>query len=179
MGALQQRLAWGADGTLHDGPRRYLMMRTDVLMGTLQRLGAEQQQAWLQAWAASTCEQGGASLRAYAQMDGADAEALTASTVQAAADLGWGQWSVTRTGGVLQLQVQGSPFVHGWRAAQAARSTQQGPAPQPCCAPISGMFTALAGMVLQGPVAVQETACAAQQPASSNACLFTARLTAA
>ena len=36
---LRARLRWdAADGSIHDGPRRYLMMRPDVLMGTLARL---------------------------------------------------------------------------------------------------------------------------------------------
>jgi uncharacterized protein len=178
MGALQQRLAWGEDGGVYDGPRRYLMMRTDVLMGTLQRLPPAAQQAWLQAWAAATCEHGGTSLQAYAQMVGADAAALTDSTVQAAADLGWGQWVITATESGLQLQVQSSPFVHGWRAAQAGGGEQVDAAPQPCCAPISGLFSALAGMVLQGPVAVQETHCASQQPSGTNACHFVAHRSA-
>ncbi len=178
MGALQQRLVWGEDGALHDGPRRYLMMRTDVLMGTLQRLPADAQRAWLQAWAASTREHGGSSLQAYAQMVGADAAALTNSMVQAAADLGWGRWAVSQHEAGLQLQVQGSPFVHGWRAAQAASGAPVGAAPQPCCAPISGLFSALAGMLLQGPVAVRETHCAAQQAGSASACHFVAHRSA-
>ncbi len=172
MGALRQRLAWAEDGSLHDGPRRYLMMRTDVLMGTLQRLPAAQQLDWLQAWAAAAEAHGGASLQAYAQMAGADGAALTDSTVQAAADLGWGRWAVAATADGLQLQVQGSPFVHGWRAAQGLAGKQ---ATEPCCAPISGMFSALAGMLLQGPVEVHETTCAAKQAVPADTCLFSAR----
>jgi hypothetical protein len=36
---LRARLRWtGAEGAIHDGPRRYLLMRADVLMGMLRRL---------------------------------------------------------------------------------------------------------------------------------------------
>ena len=36
MASLRDRLQWGPQaGQLHDGPRRYLMMRPDVLMGAL------------------------------------------------------------------------------------------------------------------------------------------------
>jgi uncharacterized protein len=175
VGALRQRLSWTDNGALHDGPRRYLMMRTDVLMGTLQRLPLAQQQAWLQAFAASTQEHGGASLHAYAQMVGADAEALINSTVQAAADLGWGRWAVTPSDGGFQVQVFGSPFVHGWRAAQSAHTSSAMPAGSPCCAPISGLLTALGGLLWQGPAEVQETACAAQHAAPHDQCHFSAR----
>ena len=42
MGALRDRLAWDEGrGALQDGPRRYLMMRPDVLMGMLRRLPPE------------------------------------------------------------------------------------------------------------------------------------------
>ena len=196
MGALRQRLSWSEDGALHDGPRRYLMMRTDVLMGTLLRLAPEAQADWLRAWAASTREHGAASLQAYAAMSGADAlpisgadaAALADSTLQAAADLGWGRWTIEPLDDGLQLQVHGSPFVQGWRAAQpkpeptrgAAAATALGPpvcAPvcRPVCAPISGLFTALAGMLLQDPVEVTETACAAAHGAPHDVCTFAAR----
>lgn len=190
MGALRQRLNWSADGALHDGPRRYLMMRTDVLMGTLLRLSTEAQADWLQAWAASTREHGAASLQAYAALSGADAAALADSTLQAAADLGWGCWAIEPLDDGLQLQVHGSPFVQGWRAAQPEPGPTHGPAavtapglPEcapstataPVCAPISGLFTALAGMLLHNPVEVTETTCAATQGAPHDLCTFAAR----
>ena len=180
MGALRQRLSWTADGALHDGPRRYLMMRTDVLMGTLLRLPPAAQADWLQAWAASTQQHGAASLQAYAAMPGGDVGTLADSTVQAAADLGWGRWTIEPLGNGLQLQVHGSPFVQGWRTAQAsspvsAQATLRNAPPcSPVCAPISGLFTALAGMLLQGPVQVTETGCAGVQGAPHDACTFSA-----
>jgi len=185
MGALRQRLNWSTDGALHDGPRRYLMMRTDVLMGTLLRLSPQARCDWLQAWAASTHEHGAGSLQAYAAMSGADAAALAGSTVQAAADLGWGRWHIEPLDEGLRLQVHGSPFVQGWRAAQAAPPAAAASAPtlsspltsHPCaalCAPISGLFTALAGMLLQEAVDVTEAACAAMHDLPHDVCTFTA-----
>jgi uncharacterized protein len=174
MGALRQRLNWSDDGALHDGPRRYLMMRTDVLMGTLLHLPAAAQADLLRAWAASTREHGAASLQAYAQQSGGDAKALTEATVQAAADLGWGRWAVTPIADGLQLQVHGSPFVHGWRAVAAGGGTA---AAGPVCAPIAGMFGALAGLLLQGPVAVVESCCVATPAHAHEACAFVARRT--
>ncbi len=176
MGALRQRLSWTDAGALQDGPRRYLMMRTDVLMGTLQRLPAPAQAAWLQAWAASTREHGAASLQAYAaelaaSSIGADDAALINSTVQAAADLGWGRWQVAAHVGGLQLQVHGSPFVHGWRSAAASPSTVS---TQPVCAPIVGLFSALACMLLHGPADVVESCCAATQTHAEGSCSFLA-----
>ena len=171
MGALRHRLSWTDDGTLHDGPRRYLLMRTDVLMGTLLRLPPAAQAAWLQAWAASTREHGAASLQAYLQMCGGNTAALTDATVQAAADLGWGCWAITPGHDGLHLQVQGSPFVHGWQAA-AAGARPQGP----LCAPITGMFSALAALLLPGKLEVTESACDAQHQHTSGTCHFTARV---
>ena len=184
MGALRQRLSWSEDGALHDGPRRYLMMRTDVLMGTLLRLAPEAQAEWLRAWAASTREHGAASLQAYAAMSGADALALADSTLQAAADLGWGRWTIESRDDGLQLQVRGSPFVQGWRAAQPKPGPARGaaaanalglPVSATVCAPISGLFTALAGMLLHEPAEVTETACAAAHGAPHDMCTFSAR----
>ena len=203
MGALRQRLSWSEDGALHDGPRRYLMMRTDVLMGTLLRLTPEAQADWLRAWAASTREHGAASLQAYAAvsgaeaaamsgadaaamsgadaavMSGADAAALADSTLQAAADLGWGRWTIEPLDEGLQLQVHGSPFVQGWRAAQPVSASVSTPVSAhgcaPVCAPISGLFTALAAMLLHSPVQVTESACAAAQGAPHDRCTFAAR----
>ncbi len=173
MGALRQRLNWSEDGSVHDGPRRYLLMRTDVMMGTLRRLPPAAQTALLQAWAASTQEHGAASLQAYLQMNAGNTAAMIDTTVQAAADLGWGRWAVTPgADGLqlqLQLQVQGSPFVHGWRAAAGDQ-----PAPNPVCAPIAGMFSALACLMLHGPVDITESACAATQH-QGHSCHFAAR----
>ena len=170
MGTLRSRLQWSDEaGAVHDGPRRYLMMRPDVLMGALAALDRPSRAALLDAWAASTCKHGGASLRAYAQALQGDAQALIDATIAAAADLGWGRWTVDPLPDGLQLQVAHSPFVEGWRAAA------DGPALQPVCAPVRGMFTALVRALQPGEAIVEETHCAAMQLTADGSCTFRVR----
>ena len=172
MPGLRERLIWDAGaGALHDGPRRYLMMRPDVLMGAIHRLDGAAQAAMLDALAASVCEHGADSLRAYAEQVGGDAGALMATTAQAAADLGWGQWALRcqesdLPASELHLTVRHSPFADGWRKASGKQATQ------PVCAPIRGMFEALATQVLKAPAHVTECECNAQGAAT---CIFVAR----
>lgn len=162
---LRERLAWDpAQGRVCDGPRRYLLMRPDVLMGAVVAMVPAYRQSFLVGWAQSTRDHGADSLRAYAQMVQGDHEALMHATVQAAADLGWGRWSLTLEDGLLHLAVLDSPFVAGWLAASQGR-----PSDEPVCAPIRGMLQALAEVVLQGPVEVEETHCRAMQPVSPGA----------
>lgn len=168
---LRERLSWH-DGAVHDGPRRYLMMRPDVLMGAAAALDDAARAAWLAAWADATRTQGGTSLQAYAQHTGGDADALIAVTTAAAADLGWGEWALQRERQGLSLQVANSPFVDGWRCASQAAATG------PVCAPIRGMFTALSGLLLGGATRVEEVRCAATQPGAGCSCRFEARIAA-
>jgi len=166
LASIRERLRWSTElGALHDGPRRYLMMRPDVWMGAVALLPVAVQGQVLEALAVSTREYGADSLRAYAAQAGGDAQALMATTAQAAADLGWGRWSLEREGDVLHLNVSGSPFAAGWpRAPRPA---------QPVCAPIRGMLEALAGIVLGGAHATTvESECAA---CGAAACRFIAR----
>lgn len=165
---LRDRLHW-QDGAVHDGPRRYLMMRPDVLMGALAALDDAARTAMLAAWTASTQRHGGQSLQAYAQQVGTHADALMTATAAAAADLGWGDWTLRQAPWGLSLQVAGSPFVDGWRAAAG------GPASAPVCAPIRGMLTALAGLLPGGPLQVDEVHCAAMQADGACHCRFEAR----
>lgn len=155
---LRQRLHW--DGAaVHDGPRRYLVMRPDVLMGAALRLDGAARAALFDALAASTAQHGGDSLRAYAVQVGGDPAALLEATAAAASDLGWGRWTWQRGAAGLQLDVHNSPFAAGWRAAAG----EDGPdAACAVCAPIRGMFAALAEQVRGVSVQIDETACAAQ-----------------
>lgn len=168
---LRERLSWH-DGAVHDGPRRYLMMRPDVLMGAVAALDDTTRAAWLAAWADATRTQGGASLQAYSQLSGGDADALIAATTAAAADLGWGEWTLQREPQGLSLQVTNSPFVDGWRCASQAAATE------PVCAPIRGMFTALTRLLLGGATQVEEVRCAATQSGAGCSCHFEARTAA-
>ena len=160
--SLKDRLCFdAAAGTVHDGPRRYLLMRPDVLMGMFRRLEPPVRASAMDALAASIQEHGADSLRAYLAHVGGDVDALLDATAQAAADLGWGRWHVGRVGHELELAVTDSPFVAGY-----------GVSVTPVCAPVRGMFAALAALVMGQPVHVQEHACAATGAAQ---CAFTAR----
>ena len=179
MAGLRDRLQWN-EGRIADGPRRYLMMRPDVLMGALAPLPAATRYSVLQAWAAAAERYGGDSLRAYARSLGpGQEESLLQTTAEAAADLGWGRWSLRREGDVLQLQVHGSPFVAGWRAAVSGAPGAVdafGTAPGAVCAPVQGLLAALAEAVLGAPVQATELHCAAQHGGES--CRFEARRSA-
>lgn len=155
---LRQRLHWPPQqGAVFDGPRRYLLMRPDVLMGAVAALPPPARQAFLQAFEQSARQHGGASLQAYAEQAGGDRPALVQATVQAAADLGWGRWEVVApAAGGLALRVHHSPFVAGWRAAGGGVSAE------PVCAPVRGLFAALGTAVLGRAVRVRECRCAAQ-----------------
>jgi hypothetical protein len=155
--ALRERLAWDpALGRISDGPRRYLLMRPDVLMGAVAAMAPAHRDSFLSSWQMSTCQHGAHSLGAYAQMVQGDRDALMQATAEAAADLGWGRWSLALEDGALHLQVQDSPFVAGWVAASPGQLSDE-----PVCAPICGMLQALAEVVLQSAVEVQETHCQA------------------
>jgi hypothetical protein len=173
MGRLRKRLSW-VDGAVYDGARRYLLMRPDALMGALVRLADDAvRQQWLDAVTDSVREHGGQSLRSYAAAPVTDAQDLVDRTADAAADLGWGQWKVESAPGrggetMWLLTVESSPFAAGWLTAATGAS-----APQPVCAPITGIFSALAEQVLGGAVEVRESRCAAQGAA---ACRFEAWL---
>jgi hypothetical protein len=170
MGSLRDRLQWmEGQGAVADGPRRYLMMRPDVLMGAVALLDDGARDALLQAWAASTREHGGASLRAYADPVGGDADALMATTAAAAADLGWGRWTWQRSSAGLALEVANSPFVDGWRAAAAHASLQ------PVCAPLRGMFSALLDVLQPDATPVNEVWCAAMHDHPDRPCRFEAK----
>lgn len=173
MGALAGRLVFDdASGEVRDGPRRYVLMRADVLMGALARLPVEVRAAMLAALADSVRDNGADSVRAYLAQARGDVDALLSAMPTAAADLGWGAWrfetSPSMSMGtpvhaheaagraprpVLSLVVRNSPFVAGWRAdgrtAASGAPVREGDAssPMPVCAPIAGMLAAVASVV--------------------------------
>ena len=160
-GDLRGRLAWVPDGTIHDGPRRYLMMRPDVLMGALRRLpGAVRAQA-AEAFADSVAEHGTDSIRAYFRLVGEDPSALLAATVRAAADLGWGTWRFEPGRDRLALRVERSPFAEGFGASEV-----------PVCSPIAGMLRAVAAVSTGIDGEVRELRCVA---CGAPHCAFEAR----
>lgn len=159
--SLKDRLRFDpAAGAVHDGPRRYLLMRPDVLMGMLRRLPPEARAQAMAAFAESIADHGADSLRAYLAQLGGDRRALLDATAAAAGDLGWGRWRLAPDGGGLTLEVDDSPFAEGYGAADV-----------PVCAPVRGMFGALAALALDAPMRVDEVACVA---AGAPCCRFVA-----
>ena len=167
MTTLVQRLVFDqARGEVRDQDRRYLLMRPDVLMGTLRQLDDGTRSEVLAAFADSTAIHGTHSIIAYLstlEADGEDgARALLSLIRETSPALGWGRWAFAPVEDGLALTVANSPFAAGY-----------GPATQPVCAPIAGMFRTVAGVVLGNAVAVEETACAAM--GDHDECRFIAR----
>ena len=148
---LRERLRWTTDdGAIHDGARRYLMMRPDVLMGMLRRLPADDRARAFAAFAESIRDHGIDSIRAYFAQVGDDPPALLAATARAAADLGWGAWRFEPGRDRLGLTVDASPFAAGFGAAS-----------EPVCAPIAGMLEAVTTVATGIDCDVREVRCAA------------------
>lgn len=148
------------EGTILGGPRRYLMLRPEALMGIFARLEGPARDAALEAFAASILEQGGDSARAYRASGGAGSD-LARVVAETAPDLGWGVWTVRQFPSRLVVEVANSPFAAGF-----------GHSPAPVCHAIRGMVRAVAGLVLGGSVTALESACAA---CGAPACRFEAR----
>jgi uncharacterized protein len=159
----RQRLTFDpASGELRDGDTRYVILREDSLMGLFRRLSAPVRTDAFKAFAASVAEHGARSAARYLARDG-DAGDLFATIAATAAQLGWGVWRFSRAGdGVLHLEVNNSPFAHGYGASSES-----------VCAPIAGMFGAVAAIVFDAPVQAEENLCAA---AGGTICRFSARL---
>jgi uncharacterized protein len=150
-----------AHGELRDGETRYLIMRADSLMGLFKRLPEPVRKDALKAFAASAAEHGARSAARYTAGDG-DARYLLATIAANAPQLGWGVWHFSLTeAGELQLEVKNSPFAHGYGAS-----------PEAVCAPIAGMFSAVASILFDAPAQVEEIHCAA---AGGAVCCFRAR----
>jgi uncharacterized protein len=162
--ALHERLHFDtARGEVRDGPRRYLLMRADVLMGLFERLPADAREQALQALEASVTENGGDSVRAYLAAAGADA--LLATMEQSAASLGWGRWRFEIESEALRLHVDNSPFAAAAPHAEGARA----------CHAITGMLSAVAAALWGEAAQARETRCACAGPAGARQCTFEAR----
>ncbi|HEX7438655.1 MAG TPA: 4-vinyl reductase [Caldimonas sp.] len=159
----RQRLTFDlASGELRDGDTRYLILREDSLMGLFRRLPEPARTDAFRAFAASVAEHGARSAARYREREG-DAGDLLATIAATAAQLGWGVWRFSRAEpGELQLEVKNSPFAHGYGAS-----------PEAVCAPIAGMFSAVASIVFDAPVQATEDLCAS---AGGAVCRFSARL---
>jgi len=135
-----------AEGAIYDGDFRYMMIRTDALMGLFARLPVIERQAALEALGASVRERGKQSAQSYVAGDRA---ALLATIEATAPELGWGVWQFAQEGDRLTLTVANSPF--------AAAAGFAGPV----CHAIVGMAASVGEIVLGVPCRATETACAA------------------
>lgn len=162
MTTFKDRLCWDADhGQILDADRRYLMLRTDVLMGLFHRLEDPARTQALDALGQAVMEQGGLSAQAYWEACGHKPQALLDSIATISAQLGWGAWRIeTHPETGLRVHVSNSPFAHGF-----------GHHEQPLCRPIVGMLTAVGKLIYDQEVQVQERHCCAQGTHAD--CLFT------
>lgn len=144
-----------------DGPRRYLMLRPDTLMGLFAALPFAARLQALQALGDAVCRQGGDSARAYLAQGGGDRVAFLQTMEKTAPQLGWGVWRFEHGPQLLRLVVHNSPFAQGF-----------GQSDHPVCHAINGMVQGVAGLWFGQDCAAQELHCEAQgQPC----CTFEAR----
>jgi len=135
-----------------DANRRYIMLRTDVLMGLFAGLPEPGRQAALEAFRDSVRHNGGRSAQAYFESVGRDGPTLLETMASYSAELGWGSWSFSGDAAAgLRLRVSNSPFAQGYGASDT-----------PVCHPITGMLQAIGSLLCQAAVTVEETECAAQ-----------------
>jgi predicted hydrocarbon binding protein len=155
----RDRLAWH-DGGIWDGDIRYLMLRTDSLMGLFHRLDRETRIAALDAFADSLAENGRKSIEARMRRLNMSGEQLYDELAKSSAwNLGWGTWTYRRIDLLrFEVDVADSPFVHGY-----------GRADHEVCSPIKGMLQAIGNLVFGCTAVAQETSCAAM---SGGCCRF-------
>ena len=161
--SLHERLKFDlAAGQVLDGPRRYLIMRPDVLMGTFDALQEPARSQALQALGHSVTRFGSDSVRAYFREVGP--QALLQAMVEGSASLGWGRWTFGEDEAGRWLEVRNSPFAAGTRHHEG-RS----------CHAIAGMFQAVVEALLDAPAEVKEVRCACTQHEPGSSCLFRAK----
>ena len=154
---LHERLRFDTDsGAVFDADRRYVLLRTDVLMGAFDELSEPAKSDALRAFGRSVARHGADSVRAYIAAAGTNA--LMQTMQDSAASLGWGRWHFEQAAdgretamASLRLTVENSPF-----AAAAA------PATGPVCHAIAGMLEAVASALWQRPAMAHETRCRAE-----------------
>ena len=145
-----------ARGGLFDGETRYLLLRADTLAGLFERLAPAAQRAALDAFAEAVREYGGRSVARYAAAAGAGTAELLALLAETAPQLGWGEWRFTGTDtATLALRVDNSPFTVLAPAVAGPR-----------CAPIAGMFGAIASQCAGRALRGEEWRCAGEGAAA-------------
>jgi predicted hydrocarbon binding protein len=147
----RERLDWSAvPGQVRDGAIRYMLIRPDALMGAIMRLSPEALAEMLAALHASVLDFGGRSAGKYNQTA---ARPLIEVVAETAPDLGWGTWTIARDDRAIRITVEDSPF-----AAPLVNT----PPSQPVCTAMTGMMSAVGGIMGGRPVTAVETRCAAQ-----------------
>lgn len=160
--AFKDRLVFDdAAGELRDGPRRYLMLRPDALMGMFRLLPPDSRALALGALEQAVHQQGSDSARAYLAHGGGDVQMLLATIERTSPQLGWGIWRFEADGDRLRLEVHNSPFAHAFGASE-----------QPVCHAVKGMLRGLADLWLGCPAQSDELRCSAQH---HETCIFEAR----
>lgn len=164
-GSFRDRLVWdSARGEIHDRDIPYLLIRPDSLMGIFRFLPEPERPAAFEAFARSIAHYGRGSAESYQALGADRADALLATIADTAPQLGWGLWTLARSGeDRLSLSVENSPFAAGY-----------GDSDRPVCAPIRGMIEAVGGLVFGAGVTATESACAAT---GASHCTFDARRT--
>src|SRR4051794_6592468 len=112
----RQRLQWADNGSIHDGDIRYLLLRTDSLMGIFKRLDPTLRMPAFQAFGQSLAENGRKSLESrMRRMNLSGAQLYEDLARSSGAHLGWGIWTYRRTRRKqFEVDVANSPFPHGY-----------------------------------------------------------------
>lgn len=160
----RERLIWNpARGEIHDREIPYLLIRPDSLMGIFRFLPEAERPAAFEAFARSIAHHGRGSAESYQTLGLDQADTLLATIAETAPQLGWGIWTLERSGeDALSLTVENSPFADGYGSSNV-----------PVCAPIRGMLEAVGGIVLGGDIDAREIGCAAT---GTGHCSFDARV---
>lgn len=148
---LHERLKFDvAHGQVLDAKRRYILMRSDVLMGMFGFLPDAACQQALAALARSVQANGSDSVRAYADPADPDSLRLFETVALGASSLGWGVWKFEVRETSFLLTVRNSPFAAAFRKQRA-----------PACAPIVGMVQAVCTHAWNQPCVAVEVECSA------------------
>jgi predicted hydrocarbon binding protein len=141
-----------ADGALHAGDIRYVLVRADGLMGCFKSGLSSTSLAMYKEIEDSFFRFGGKSTQQYAETLGEDPQALLSKIEETAPQLGWGNWALSLDSNerTLALRVENSPFSAGY-----------GQADFPVCAPVSGMLKGVAEKIFKQPVTCIEHRCSA------------------
>ncbi len=140
-------------GAIHDGDIRYLLMRPDVLMGTIKNLDQNTAKTVLNAFQQAAFDHGKASMHHYKNTGFSSPIKALEFVCKVAAKLGWGRFSYHADTRVecIKFKVENSPFAAGY-----------GQCDQPVCAPIAGILGATVETFFEKKVTVTEITCASQ-----------------